>query len=56
MAQVTKEYNAHLICFVGGELNSRIGIHKHWSVIYELASSVSLDGLIVPSAGFVRST
>ncbi|MBN1310366.1 MAG: substrate-binding domain-containing protein [Anaerolineae bacterium] len=51
MAQVAEECNARLICFVGGELNSRTGIHQHWSVIYDLASSVSLDGLIVPSAG-----
>lgn len=51
IAQVAQEYNAHLICFVGGDLDSQIGFQKHWNVIYDLASPANLDGLIIPAAG-----
>lgn len=51
IAQVAREYDAQLICFVGGDLNSRIGFEKHWNVIYDLAGPANLDGLIIPAAG-----
>jgi signal transduction histidine kinase/DNA-binding LacI/PurR family transcriptional regulator len=56
IAQVAKEYNAHLLCFVGGDLNSRIGFQKHWNVIYDLASPANLDGIIIPAAGLQNFT
>lgn len=50
IAQIAEEYDANVICIIGGDLNSRIGFQKHWNVIYELAKSPHFDGLIIPSA------
>lgn len=49
-AQVAEEYDANVVCFVGGQLNSQVGFQKHWNVIYDLAGSANLDGLIMLAA------
>ncbi|MBN1430169.1 MAG: substrate-binding domain-containing protein [Anaerolineae bacterium] len=50
IVQVATEYNANALCFVGGELDSQIRFQRHWNVIYNLADSTNLDGLIISAA------
>ncbi|MBN1310432.1 MAG: response regulator [Anaerolineae bacterium] len=50
VVQVAREYNAHVLCFLGGGLDSQGISERPQNVVYELASSTNLDGLIVLSA------
>ncbi|MBN1428869.1 MAG: substrate-binding domain-containing protein [Anaerolineae bacterium] len=50
VAQAAEEYQADVLCFVGGDLESQIGFQKHWNVTYDLAGPDNLDGLIVSAA------
>lgn len=50
IAQVVEEYNANVVGFVGGHLNSPIGFQRCWNVIYDLAGPANLDGLIMLAA------
>jgi DNA-binding LacI/PurR family transcriptional regulator/signal transduction histidine kinase len=54
VVQVAREYNANVLSFVGSALNWQLSYRKYWNVLYDLASPVSLDGLIVLSASLMN--
>ena len=49
ITQVAQEYNANALCFAGAEMNASFDYYEQWQAIYDLASPVSLDGLIILS-------
>jgi DNA-binding LacI/PurR family transcriptional regulator/signal transduction histidine kinase len=49
VAAVAEEQGAHLICFVGGALNALHEFDAQRTVVYSLAGSENVDGLVVMS-------